>query len=112
MYVSSLQMLVIPLPLSRSQFPLLLLYGSRILTNLKSRLKYYVAVYIQALEKKVSIQYPPMKQLINNDGMTRYYTGLPSYAVFNIILSKLSPVVAKLGSVGIVELVLEMNFWC
>ena len=43
---------------------------------------------------------PPMKQLINNDGMTHYYTGLPSYAVFNIILSKLSPVVAKLGSVG------------
>ena len=32
--------------------------------------------------------------------MTHYYTGLPSYAVFNVILSKLSPVVAKLGSVG------------
>ena len=39
-------------------------------------------------------------KIANDDKKTHYYTGLPSYNVFDILVSKLTPVVAKTGNVG------------
>ena len=39
-------------------------------------------------------------KIANDDRKTHFYTGLPSYNVFDILVSKLSPVVAKTGNVG------------
>lgn len=44
-----------------------------------------------------------MKQVLysrNDDERTHFYTGLPSYAVFNVLLSKLAPQICDMGSVG------------
>ena len=41
-----------------------------------------------------------MDEIANDDKKTRYYTGLPLYNIFDILVSKLTPVVDKTGNVG------------
>lgn len=54
----------------------------------------------EVLEKRILVLSSPVARMTNNDEMTHFFTGLPSYAVFNALLSKLGPLVASLGSVG------------
>ena len=42
----------------------------------------------------------PVLQSRNDDERTHFYTGLPSYAVFNVLLCKLAPQICHIGSVG------------
>ena len=36
----------------------------------------------------------------NDDKQTHFFTGLPSYNTFTVLLSVLSPIVGKMGNVG------------
>ena len=42
----------------------------------------------------------PVVKLRNDDKRTHFYTGLPSYVVFDVLLSKLAPQMCDMGSVG------------
>ena len=52
------------------------------------------------LEEKLVNETSPVAKLKNDDKRTHFYTGLPSYAVFNVLLSKLAPQIHDMGSVG------------
>ena len=52
------------------------------------------------LEEKLLNETSPVLKLRNDDERTHFYTGLPSYAVFNVLLSKLAPQICDMGSVG------------
>ena len=39
-------------------------------------------------------------EIANDDKKTHYFTGLPLYNIFDILVSKLTPVVDKTGNVG------------
>ena len=52
------------------------------------------------LEEKLMTEMSPVLKLRNDDGRTHFYTGLPSYAVFDVLLRELAPQICAMGSVG------------
>ena len=52
------------------------------------------------LEEKLMAEMSPVLKPRNDDGRTHFYTGLPSYAVFDVLLRELAPQICAMGSVG------------
>jgi hypothetical protein len=52
------------------------------------------------LEERLMNETSPVIKLRNDDERTHFYTGLPSYAVFDVLLNQLAPQICAMGSVG------------
>lgn len=67
-----------------------------------------IMVRNEVLERRVLVLSSPAARTANHDEMTHFFTGLPSYAVFSVLLSKLGLVWVLLE----VDLMSGMSFSC